>query len=240
MGPRPAQLLMALATAALGCAALPLAAAAQPLKVYGPGGPHPAMAECAQLFQQRTGIAVEVFKLLPGDLARKLMEDGDLYFGGAEFMLDELVRRHPTALDPTTAEKLHPRRVGIIVRRGNPRGIRAVEDLAGPRLRLLDVRLENMAPLRGPVRAHLSVLTGEDGLAAWREKPELDAWVTYRSWHVKLAGEAEFVALASPESLRYVPVALTRRTLRREHAGRFVAFLKSEEARRIFQRHGWE
>jgi accessory colonization factor AcfC len=54
------------------------------LRVYGPGGPHHVLQECADLFHKRSGVEVAVIKALPHDLKRKLHEDGDIYYGGAE------------------------------------------------------------------------------------------------------------------------------------------------------------
>ena len=74
----------------------------------------------------------------------------------------------------------------------------------------------------------------------WRSRPELDAWVTYKSWHVGLEGEADFIELSGDDAVRFTPAALTRRTPQREAALQFIEFLKSPEARKIFVRHGWE
>ena len=69
------------------------------LRAYGPGGPHHAIKECADLFRERHGVSVEVFKASPAELIRKLGEDGDIYFGGAEYILDDLARENPGILD---------------------------------------------------------------------------------------------------------------------------------------------
>lgn len=70
--------------------------------------------------------------------------------------------------------------------------------------------------------------------------PELDAWVTYKSWHVGLEEETDFIEIPGAHALRYTPVALTTRTPHRREARQFIAFLKSPEARSIFVAHGWE
>ncbi len=213
------------------------------LKVYGPGGPHHVIQECAKLFQERHGVNVLVIKALPWDLEQNISQDGDLYYGGAEYMLEAFANRNPGVLDMLSVEKLHPRRIGIMVRKGNPHLIEGIEDLSQEEVDLLDVKLENMryfhgtsAPL-GNIR-HFE-FTGKKGANAWSSKPEIDAWVTYRSWHFQLEDESEFIELPGNGSLRYTPVALTHRTPYREEALKFVQFLKSDEARQVFSKHGW-
>ena len=214
------------------------------LRVYGPGGPHHVIAECAELFKERHGTDVAVIKALPHELERRLHEDGDLYYGGAEYMLVDLVDRHPELLDLSTAEYLHPRRIGVIVRKGNPHGIQSFSDLSGDSIDLLDVKLEQMRKFHGDGPGPSSnirsfVFTGQQGVTAWLTTPEIDAWVTYRSWHLWLEQAADFVAIPGPAGLRYTPMALTRKTPNRDEAIKFLTFLKSRDARQIFEKHGW-
>ena len=224
-------------------------AAADPLapmlRAYGPGGPHHALEEAAELYRQRYGVAVGVFKAGPVELARKLREVGDIYFGGAEYMLEEFASENPGLLDMTSVEKLYPRRIGILVRKGNPLNIEGVDCLAEEGVDLLAAGLEKMEPFlaspgngRPPVRKW--VFTGQDGAKAWLAATELDAWVTYKSWHVSLLGESEFIPIPGDHALRYTMLALTRRTTNRPEALRFFNFLKSPDARRIFVEHGWD
>jgi accessory colonization factor AcfC len=220
-------------------------AAPKVLIAFGPGGPHHVIKECAELYQERHGVTVKVFKVKPEDMAQKLAEHGDLYFGGAEYMLDEFARNNPDILDLSTAVDLYPRRIGVVVREGNPLNIAGTADLAQKGIDLLAVRLENMEefhPLReeGEKKLHREVYTGQDGIAAWRSTPELDAWVTYKSWHVTLEGESDFIEIPGDLAVRHTPMALTRRTLHRQAALHFIDFLKSPEARGIFAEHGWD
>jgi len=215
------------------------------LRAYCPGGPHHVLQECAELFRRKHGVTVAVLKASPADLAHKLPEDGDLFFTGAEYMLDDFARENPGVLDMCSVQKLHPRRVGVLVRKGNPLAIKGVECLQREGVDLLAVHLENMTrfhdPRLGrPGNVRRRVNTGQEGVAAWQSAPELDAWVTYKSWHVWLEEESEFIEIPGEHALRFTPVALTRRTPHRQAAMQFVAFLQTPEVRRIFVEHGWE
>lgn len=213
------------------------AGGAAPLVVHGPGGTFAPMRECAAMYAERQGVSVRVIKRPP---AASLPVEVDLYFAGSEDMLADVDGGNPGVLDMKTATKLYPRRIGIIVRRGNPRGIATIADLGRPGLRLLEAELEEMAALRGPHEVYRLVATGQEAAAQWSSLPELDAWVTYASWHRQLEAVADFVPLSGLRAVRHVLVAVTRGTRQRDEALRFVAFLKSDEAHRVFVRHGWD
>jgi len=171
--------------------------------------------------------------------------DGDLFFGGADYMLEDFDRRNPGVLDLRSAERLLPRRLGIIVRKGNPLGIRTLGDLQREGVTVMEAALEKVSGYHGarpgagdaddPVEH-----TGTEALKAWRSNPGIDAWITYKSWHAVLAVEADFVEIPDESALRFTPIAVTARTPHREAAEKFIAFLKSPEAQRIFREHGWE
>jgi accessory colonization factor AcfC len=135
--------------------------------------------------------------------------------------------------------------VGIIVRKGNPRGIRGLEDLHREGVRVMMATLERVAefhdePAAGDRTPHAFAYTGDDALRAWRSDPSIDAWITYKSWHAMLAAESEFIEIPRDEALRETVIAITARTPRREAAEKFIAFLRTPAAQRIFREHGWE
>jgi accessory colonization factor AcfC len=217
---------------------------ARVLRIYGPGGPHHVLAECAELFGERHGVDVTVIKALPYELDQKVREDGDIYYGGAECMLEEFDGRNPGVLDMSTVEKLHPRRIGIVVRKGNPLNIEGVEDLDAEGIEILDVKLENMRQLHNASGLSSNLrryaYTGQQGTVAWLSTPTIDAWVTYKTWYVRLVAESDFIEIPGDAGLRFTPMALTHRTPHRQEAMQFIDFLKSREAHQIFVQHGWE
>ena len=214
------------------------------LRVYGPGGPHRAIVECAKLFMERHDILVEVIRALPHDLETRLPQDGDIYYGGAEYMLDDFNRMNPGILNMTTLETLMPRQIGIIVRKGNPLNIRGIADLSREDVDLLDVKLENMRHFYnnpGNTLQNVARLeyTGRQGALAWNASPEIDAWVTYKTWYVSLAQDSEFIEISTDDAKRHLPIVLTGRTHHQQEAMAFISFLKSDAAAGILQKHGW-
>lgn len=214
------------------------------LRVYGPGGPHRVFEECADLFMASHDISVEVIKALPHDLERRLPEDGDIYYGGAEYMLEEFNQLNPGVLNMSSLVELEPRQIGIIVRKGNPLEIKGPSDLTRNEVDLLDVKLEKMRHFYGHTFDELRnvkrlAYTGRQGVKAWRDDPDIDAWVTYKTWYVLLAGEADFIEIHGEQAYRNIPVVLTDRTPHHQEARAFIGFLQSEAASKIFKKHGW-
>jgi accessory colonization factor AcfC len=213
------------------------------LLIVGPGGPYEAMKEAAEAFSRLKGVAVEVVKEPP---EKWFEQRSDLIYGGAPNMLEDFMAGHPKAIEPSSLRHLYNRQIGIIIRKGNPKGIAELADLGREAVKVLDVKLETMGEFQNKVpnlaeHIYRSVTTGDQGKQAWRSLQELDAWITYKSWHFVLSRESEFIPLTSDSgSLRPTPIAITAWTKKKDLAQAFILFLQSEAGYTIFQRRGWE
>lgn len=216
------------------------------LTVYGPGGPYQAIRTCADIFGAKRGVTVDVRFGEPAKQADQAAKDGDVYYTGAEYMMDDFIRDHPKLLDESAIIYPAARRVGIIVGQGNPKSINGLDDLAAPGVRILDVSLENMRDLRGSANTNVTVFvtTGQQGLSVWKANKaarNLDAWVTYKTWAEQLEpGEGEFIPIDGPEGLRRVPATVMRNAPHPELARAFLEFLETSEARSVFRENGYE
>lgn len=71
--------------------------------------------------------------------------------------------------------------------------------------------------------------------------PELDAWITYESWHYRLKDVTDLVQLAEKDKIyRGTPIAITNISKNKELAKKFIDFLKTEQAHLVFQKWGWK
>lgn len=216
------------------------------LHIYGPGGPSTPMMESALAFFQQTGIEVFVMTGTPDQWMGFARASADCIYGGAEYMMTDLMEQYPGMIDAASITNLHARQVGVIVRPGNPLSITSLADLGRSNARVLDIRLEKMEQLhnRASIEADavsLSVLTGKEGCDAWPVRTDIDAWITYRSWHVKLAGVSDFVRLPPDEIVfRYTPIAIAHNSSKRALAAQFIEFLRSAPGHAIFKKWGWE
>jgi accessory colonization factor AcfC len=223
------------------------------LRVYGPVGPLTPVRGCAERFSRARGVKVVVDGGPEERWWSRAEKDGDVVFGGAEYMLTDLDRRRPGFLDPATRRSLWVRPAAILVRRGNPKRIAGLPDLARPGVKLLDVNgagqlglWEDLAGRMGLIpdlQRNMAVVTTNtsEAIAAWRNHPELDAWVTFASWHDRLRDEADLVELPPAERIyRGTPVAATARSEQRELALAFIEFLAGDECHAVFRQAGWK
>lgn len=223
------------------------------LKAYGPGGPLEPMKECAALFEKERNVKVEVVAGPEAKWIDQAKQDADLIFGGAEYMLTEFAQKHAGLLDESTRTSLYQRRAGILVRKGNPKKIAAMTDLARPGIRLVDANgagqlglWEDLAGRSGLIAAiqkniAISVPTSADAIEKWKAMPELDAWITFASWHNRLTDVSDLVRLSESDTLlRGTPVAISAKSTHKDLAQAFIEFLKTDRCHAVFKKWGWE
>lgn len=223
------------------------------LMIYGPGGPLGPMKECVEIFSKAHGIEVKVMAGPESQWVGQAEQDADLIFGGAEYMMTDFLLRHPGLVDEKTRTSLYIRAGGILVRKGNPKQIRYLSDLTRDGIRLIDVNgagqlglWEDMAGAKRLIpgiqrNIALSVTTSAEAIEKWKSMPELDAWITFESWHYRLKDVTDLVQLPENERVyRGTPIAITRISKNRDKARQFVDFLRTEQAHLVFQRWGWK
>jgi accessory colonization factor AcfC len=247
------QLFLFGAILAAGCGWAGIAAAqGKVLHVYGPGGPLGPMEECGRLFTQEKGVEVKVTAGPTPKWIEQAKENADLVFGGAEYMLTDFMLKYPGLVDAKSRTSLYIRAAGILVRKGNPKKIKSLKDLAREGVRLIDVNgagqlglWEDLAGDQGLIpgmqrNIALSVATSAEAIDKWKTMPELDAWITYESWHYRLKDLTDLVRLPQAQRLyRGTPIALTTISKQRDLAQQFIDFLKTEQAHKVFQKWGW-
>ena len=241
-------------TAAQGSAPLPTASR-DTLHVYGPGGPLPAMREAAAAFGRTRGITVQVTGGPTPEWLQRAGADADLIYSGSEAMMTDFVRQMEGRVDESTVHPLYLRPSAILVRPGNPRGIRGFTDLLRPGIRVLVVQgagqtglWEDMAGRRGEIqtvralRRNIAVFAANSGEARqrWTQDTQLDAWIIWNIWQVANPTLADVVEVEEPYRIyRDAGAALTRRGAERAEARQFLEFLQSGEGAAIFARWGW-
>lgn len=221
--------------------------------VYGPGGPLGPMKELAERFSAATKLKVEVTAGPEANWVDKAKQDADIIFGGSEYMLQDMVNKYPGLIEEKTRTSLYPRAAGILVRKGNPKKITGLKDLTHPGIKIIDVNgagqlglWEDLAGRQGLIpgvqqNIALSVKSSAEAIALWKSKPELDAWITYESWHYRLIDVTDLIPFPEADKLyRGTPIAIAQTTDNKHTATRFIEYLKTEEAHRVFQKWGWK
>ncbi|MED4584783.1 extracellular solute-binding protein [Brevibacillus choshinensis] len=221
--------------------------------VYGPGGPLGPIKELAERFSKTNKLKVEVTAGPEANWVEKAKKDADVVFGGSEYMLQEMVHKYPGLIDEKTRTSLYPRAAGILVRKGNPKKIQGLQDLSKPGIKIIDVNgagqlglWEDLAGRQGLIpdlqqNIATSVKSSADAIALWKSNSELDAWITYESWHYRLTDETDLIRLPETDKLyRGTPIAVTQTTDNKKTAQQFIAYLKTDEAHQVFQKWGWK
>jgi accessory colonization factor AcfC len=251
-------LLLIAAGAAAPAAAQQAPAQSDTLRVYGPGGPLPAMREAAAAYGQRHGVHVEVVGGPTPQWLAKARTDADLIFSGSGHMMTDFIMQLDSGagrIDAATVLPLYLRPVSILVRKGNPRGIASFEDLLQPGLRVLVVQgagqtglWEDVAGRTGDIevvrafRRNIAAMAANTGIARdrWVADTTLDAWLVWNIWQIANPELADLVPISEPWLIyRGVGVALTHGGRDKALAREFVQFLGSADGARIFRRWGW-
>jgi accessory colonization factor AcfC len=231
------------------------ARAAEPLHVYGPGGPLPAMREAAAVFGKAHGVDVIVTagptpKWL--DAARR---NADLVFSGSEAMMSDFIAMLKHEIDPATVRPLYLRPSAILVRPGNPEHITGIADLLKPGHHILVVNgagqqglWEDVAGRLGNIgsvaafRANIAYVATNSAEArkVWIKDRSLDAWLIWTIWQVANPTLAQQVPVEPAYRIfRDTGIAITYRGEKRKLARQFAAFLASPAGEKIFVRWGW-
>jgi accessory colonization factor AcfC len=223
------------------------------LHVYGPGGPLGPMQECADLFNRANQVKVVVTASPEPQWFAEAQMDADLIFGGADYMLTDFALRQPAMLDEKSRVELYVRPAGILVRKGNPKKIKSLADLAQPGIRILDVNgagqlglwedLAGRAGLIPGIQKNIvtSVRNSVQAVDQWRSDPTLDAWITYESWQYRLTEVTDLVRLPEAQRLyRGTPIAIAKTAPNRALAEKFIGFLQTAQAHAVFQKWGWK
>ena len=231
------------------------AAAEEVVRAYGPGGPLPAMKEAAEAFSKSHAVRVDVTGGPADAWMEKARADADIIFSGSEYMMTDFVKAMAGRIDEATIVSLYLRPSAILVRRGNPKAIRDLPDLARPGMKVLVVQgagqtgmWEDRAGKQGSLdlvralRKNIAVHAPNTGAAkqTWIERSDLDAWIVYNIWQVANPQLADLVPVSKQYAVyRSSGAALTKDGGRRPAAREFLRFLQSREGAAIFKRWGW-
>ncbi|MFI5294933.1 MAG: substrate-binding domain-containing protein [Thermodesulfovibrionales bacterium] len=226
------------------------------LKVYGTGGPAPAMREAAKVFGAKKGTMVGITAgptWIWKDLA---MKDADLIFSSSEYMMTDFVRKDvPGLIDTPTIRTLYLRPSAILVRPGNPKGIKGIKDLARPGVKILVVEgagqvgmWEDVAGRTGSVKLvdgirrniGLFAANSDEAMKIWDSDLSYDGWLVWTIWQKENPASADIVN-TEPENTIYrsCAIGLTNRSEQKALAKEFADFLQSAEGKEIFVKWGW-
>jgi accessory colonization factor AcfC len=231
------------------------AGAQEDVRLYGPLGTNMAIEEAAVIYAARNNVKLDVVSG-PADAWREqAVEDGDLVFCTGESIMSDFVRDGVLTVDKTSVTPLYVRPSAILVRPGNPKDIRDFPDLLRPGIDVMMVNgsgqtglwenitgklqsLQNLVALEKNIA--LCATSDEQAVQAWKERPDIDAWVTWNVWHMPRRDLAEVVSMSEDYRIyRKCSISLTERGRSNSVAAGFVDYLASAEGAQVFASWGW-
>jgi accessory colonization factor AcfC len=226
------------------------------LRAYGPGGPAPAMREAAKEFGAKKGIVVEITAGPTLAWKDQAMKNADLIFSGSEYMMTDFVRKDlPGLVDSSTIRTLYLRPSAILVRPGNPKGIKGIKYLVKPGIKILVAEgagqvgmWEDVAGRTGDVklvdgvRRNIGLFASNSAEAKklWNSDMSYDAWLIWTIWQKESPASADLVNTETENTIyRSCGIAITTRSGQKVIAKDFADFVQSAEGQEIFKKWGW-
>jgi len=231
-------------------------ATAEPLLFYCGATMVRPMKEIAHLYTRRYGIRVTIVQGGSGDLLRQLksVKKGDLYLPGSA---DYLYREEDRSLFGYRAE-IGENSLVLLVRRGNPKKIRGVEDLLRPELRVAigaarlgsigRVTREALLKKRGREfycriqNGAMYFVTDSRELVEMLKRGEIDVGISWKATALFPENRPYVEAIALPKGLckpKKLVIAVLNYSKNSEAAKRFVDLTASPEGEAIMKANGF-
>lgn len=228
------------------------------VNLYGPGGPHTALIKVAEAFQAETGVKVNVYFGPQASWNDKAKENADILFGASEQSALAIATGHGDNFDIHNITPLYLRPAIILVKKGNPKNIQGLTDLAklGVGIVVPDGAgvsntsgtgvWEDMIGRTGDInlvanfRKNIVLFTPNSGGArkAFLEDPKVDAWVTWADWAKSNPDFGDVVEIEK-NLVVYRDVNIVLKRTPSEDSLKFAAYLKGDTSKSIFQQFGW-
>ncbi|HGG6426848.1 TPA: substrate-binding domain-containing protein [Salmonella enterica subsp. enterica serovar Kottbus] len=228
------------------------------INLYGPGGPHTALQEAAALYTQKTGVQVTVHYGPQAKWNEDAGKNADILFGASEQSALAIVRDHKDRFSEQDIEPLYLRKSILLVKKGNPKNIRGVEDLTRPGIGIIvndgggtsntsgtgvweDIagRKGNIDTVSG-IRKNIILFAPNSGTArrALESREEADVWITWADWAASNPGIGDVVEI-SPDYAIWRDMNITVRKDADRDIRQFAKWLHSDEAAPAFTKYGW-
>jgi molybdate transport system substrate-binding protein len=228
---------------------------ADSLLVYAGAASKPPTEEAAKLYEKQTGVKIDLVFGGSGFVLSqmKLNKQGDIYFPGSSDFMEKAKREGLVYADSEKAIVYLVPSINVV--KGNPRGIRTLQDLTKPGTRVVIANPEGVCLGVYAVEIIENALTPAEkvafqtNLVNYTESCEKTAtaislkmadavigWSVLEYWDPERIQTIKLPASQTPR-IGYIPIAISKFTKNKEAAQRFIDFIASPEGRKIFARH---
>jgi len=213
------------------------------------------MEEAAKVFQQKTGIQVELIWGGSGSVMSqmKLAKRGDLFIPGSPDYMDTAMAEG--LVDPNTIKIVAYLVPTINVQKGNPLKIKKLNDLARPGVRVaignpesvcvglyaVEILEKNglLKAVEKNIVTHGASCSATAALINLKKVDAILGWNVFEQWNPDKT-ESIFLKPEQVPRLAYIPAAITKNFAEnRAGAQAFINFLTSPEGQAIFTKYGY-
>jgi molybdate transport system substrate-binding protein len=222
--------------------------------VFAAGGARPAIDELCRVFEGQSSITVETIYGGGGEVLSKMMlaKSGDIYVAPEQRFMETAIAKQ--AVDPATIQTVAYMVPVIAVKKGNPKGIGALADLANEGVRVAITRPETTllgryapeifrrAGLEEAVMQNVVTYASDpNNLLTMLMLGQVDAGII---WHIygTMASDKIEVIFIDPGQLTGIgkmQIAVSAYSSDVQRARQFVDFARSAEGKAIFKRCGY-
>lgn len=221
------------------------------LKLFCGGGIRPPVSEIIELFNEETGIEVKPTYAGSGVLLTQiqLTQQGDLYMPGDETFISRaeekgyIVERRDVAYFVPV----------ILVQKGNPKGITSLADMGKPGIRIgmgdpkacaigeITNAILRKNELEDEVKGNIVYTSATViELANAVKLKMIDAAIVWDATAVLYTQDADAIRIPQDQNvIARIPIGVLSFSKHKREARKFVDFITSEKARRIFEKHGY-
>ncbi|MCU7354674.1 AcfC family adhesin Paa [Escherichia albertii] len=228
------------------------------INLYGPGGPHTALLDAANLYARKTGVTVNVHYGPQKKWNEEARQNADILFGASEQSALAIVRDHKDRFSEKDIQPLYLRKSILLVKKGNPKNIQGIDDLTRPGIGIIvndgggtsntsgtgvweDIagRKGNIETIAG-IRKNIILYAPNSGTArkALENQPDADVWITWADWAASNPGIGDVVEIA-PDYVIWRDMNIAVRQDADAETRQFAAWLHSDEAAPAFEKYGW-
>ncbi|MDP2900255.1 MAG: substrate-binding domain-containing protein [Candidatus Bathyarchaeota archaeon] len=221
------------------------------LHVFSAGAVAPPMQEAIAAFERKTGTVIRLTAGKPENLLKSiaLRKQGDILTSGAEYVHDEA--EDMGLLIKGTRRSLGYRRSVLLTQEGNPKGIKRLEDLCEPGMRVgtatggcLKGVWDDVCSKAGLIeRIRPNIVEHADAcgsLMALIHQDKVDAIFGWNAFKNIWPDTCEVVEMPRElQIFRSTAAQVVTYTKDLELSKRFIEFLVSPEGRRIYSENGW-
>lgn len=223
------------------------------LHVFAGAAGKPAIDEAVKLFEQKYGVKVEVTYGGSGAVLSQMLlsQRGDVYIPGSDDYMDKAESKG--AVIGQTRRIICYLKPSIVVQKGNPKGIKGIEDLTQPGLKVAigtpeavclgDIALEMFRQAGIEERIRPNIVTQAyncQHLLTLLKLKQVDAIIGWDFYEHLAPTEVKAIpideAVARP---RNIPAAVVSFSKQKELSDKFVRFVSGAKGREIFARYGY-